>query len=148
MNTTRGTTMSNPARTVAEAVEGERAKNKQERWERIILAAAKQNQNLSLPKLGVPTDFSQALKACKGEVTVMAWEEHRDRATAEEFRKHIKGAGIVNLFIGPEGGFSEEEVALAKNQEVFIFGMGPRVLRAETAAVAACSLIQYELGGW
>ena len=53
---------------------------------------------------------------------------------------------MVNLFIGPEGGFTEEEVELAESMGATIFGLGPRTLRAETAALAAVSLVQYEFG--
>ncbi|TPW16826.1 MAG: hypothetical protein FD126_3791, partial [Elusimicrobia bacterium] len=53
----------------------------------------------------------------------------------------------VNLFIGPEGGFSEEEVELAESLGVVVFGLGRRILRAETAAIAAVALLQYEFSG-
>ena len=53
----------------------------------------------------------------------------------------------VSLFIGPEGGFSDEEVEMAEAEGAVVFGLGPRVLRAETAAIAAAALVQYELGG-
>ena len=49
--------------------------------------------------------------------------------------------------IGPEGGFSEEEIEIAEAEGALVFGMGPRILRAETAAAAAVTLVQYELGG-
>ena len=52
----------------------------------------------------------------------------------------------VNLFIGPEGGFSDEEIELARALDAVLFGLGPRILRAETAAVAALTAVQYELG--
>ena len=74
-------------------------------------------------------------------------------STGQEFfgraadAKRGKDALEVSLFIGPEGGFSEEEVALAEAEGAIVFGMGPRVLRAETAAIAAAALVQYEMGG-
>ena len=52
----------------------------------------------------------------------------------------------MNLFIGPEGGFSVEEVELAEAREAIVFGMGANTLRAETAVLAAATAVLYELG--
>jgi 16S rRNA (uracil1498-N3)-methyltransferase len=53
----------------------------------------------------------------------------------------------VNLFVGPEGGFSDDEIELARALGAVVFGLGPRILRGETAALAALAAAQYELGG-
>ncbi len=56
-------------------------------------------------------------------------------------------AGLtVNLFIGPEGGFSDDEIELAECENAALFSLGPTILRAETAAVAAAAIVLYELG--
>jgi 16S rRNA (uracil1498-N3)-methyltransferase len=52
----------------------------------------------------------------------------------------------VMVLLGPEGGFAEEEVAAARAAGFSVLSMGPRILKAETAAVAACTLIQYVYG--
>jgi 16S rRNA (uracil1498-N3)-methyltransferase len=52
----------------------------------------------------------------------------------------------LGLLIGPEGGFTEEEEATARAQGAVAVGLGPRILRTETAAVVASALILYELG--
>jgi 16S rRNA (uracil1498-N3)-methyltransferase len=52
----------------------------------------------------------------------------------------------IALLIGPEGGFTDEEVALAREKGAIPVGLGPRILRTETAAVVASALILYELG--
>jgi 16S rRNA (uracil1498-N3)-methyltransferase len=50
------------------------------------------------------------------------------------------------IFIGPEGGFTSEEIALAKKNGLMVVSFGKRILRAETAAISAVSLIQFLLG--
>jgi 16S rRNA (uracil1498-N3)-methyltransferase len=132
----------------------ERAKAKQDRWSRVIMAAAKQCQRGQLPELKAPAEFRDAIKACadqKGSVTVLAWEGMAGSAAHEALGPVLRsGVGtqpVVNLFIGPEGGFSDNEVELARTLGAVVFGLGPRILRAETAAMAAMAAIQYELGG-
>lgn len=132
----------------------ERAKAKQERWDRVIMAAAKQCQRASLPKVQAPAEFRDAIKACTGRdgsVTALAWEGMCGSAAHETLSPVLRAATqtqpVVNLFIGPEGGFSDNEVELARTLGAVVFGLGPRILRAETAAMAALAAIQYELGG-
>ena len=52
----------------------------------------------------------------------------------------------IGLFIGPEGGFTVDEVALARQHKLRVFGLGPRILRSETAGLVAASAVLYELG--
>jgi 16S rRNA (uracil1498-N3)-methyltransferase len=66
-------------------------------------------------------------------------------------REALHGIGraepSIALLIGPEGGFTDEEVALARDKGALAVGLGPRILRTETAAIVASALILYELGG-
>ena len=139
-------------RTVVLLHEIERAKAKRERWGRVIMAAAKQCGRADLPAVREPVQFRDAVRALKGKGPILlAWEGLKGSAAAETIRPALaeaagKGPVEVSLFIGPEGGFSEDEVELAKAEGAVVFGLGPRVLRAETAALAAAALAQYELG--
>ena len=142
-------------RTVVLMHEAERAKSKMERWDKIILAASKQSGAAHLPELKKPLQFRDAIKACvEIGLTLLAWEGLSQATAADTLRASLREAdekrgkdGLeVNLFIGPEGGFSEEEVELAESLGVTVFGLGSRILRAETAAIAASSLILYEFG--
>jgi 16S rRNA (uracil1498-N3)-methyltransferase len=54
----------------------------------------------------------------------------------------------VQLFIGPEGGFTSQEASLARAHGVQVISLGPRILRAETAGIAAVAALFYELGEW
>ena len=152
-------------RTVVLLHEAERVKAKAERWGRVVMAAAKQCGRADLPAVKEPVQFRDAIKACTRQpedeaalgpktLTMLAWEGLNGATACETIRLKLREADqgrgsekmTVNLFIGPEGGFTEDEVELAESMGAAIFGLGPRTLRAETAALAAVSLIQYEFG--
>jgi 16S rRNA (uracil1498-N3)-methyltransferase len=152
-------------RTVVLLHEAERVKAKAERWARVVMAAAKQCGRAELPEVREPVQFRDAIKAAAKELedepaqgpkalTLLAWEGLNGATACETIRLKLREADqgrgaeklTVNLFIGPEGGFTEEEVELAESLGAVIFGLGPRTLRAETAALAAVSLVQYEFG--
>jgi 16S rRNA (uracil1498-N3)-methyltransferase len=152
-------------RTVVLLHEAERGKAKAERWGRVVLAAAKQCGRSDLPAVQEPVQFRDAIKAAAERpedgpaekpkvLTLLAWEGLNGATACETIRLNLREADqgrgsekmAVNLFIGPEGGFTEEEVELAESLGATIFGLGPRTLRAETAALAAVSLVQYEFG--
>jgi 16S rRNA (uracil1498-N3)-methyltransferase len=142
-------------RTVVVLREAERSKAKQERWGRVVMAAAKQCQRTVLPVVREPIEFRHAIKDCEGKgLTLLAWEGLSGATARETLRESLQQAEgrlsekdfAVNLFIGPEGGFSEDEIDIAESLGAVVFGMGPRVLRAETAAMTACALVQYEFG--
>jgi len=142
-------------RTVVLLHEVDRVKSKHERWSRIVMAAAKQSGRADLPLVKEPVQFRDAIRACKDKgLVLLAWEGMKGSVAAETLRLALREADQkrgadsldVHLFIGPEGGFSEEEVEMAEAEDAVVFGMGPRVLRAETAAAAAITLVQYEFG--
>jgi 16S rRNA (uracil1498-N3)-methyltransferase len=142
-------------RTVVLLHEAERARAKQDRWSRVVMAASKQCGRAELPPVREPAKFRDALGACRDKgLTLLAWEGLKGASAGETLRPALREADAargalpldVHLFIGPEGGFSEEEVELAEAEGAVLFGLGPRTLRAETAAAAAAAVVQYELG--
>ena len=131
----------------------EHARAKSDRWSKIVLAASKQCRRAEIPEAKPAIPFLEALKECEGKgLTLFAWEKmggssarealHGALASAREHKKPFQ----VNLFVGSEGGFTDEEVELAKFHGAHLFGMGANTLRGETAAIAAASLVLYELG--
>ena len=119
------------------------------------MAAAKQCERAGLPSVREPMQFRDAIRAAQGKgLVLLAWEGMKGSVASDSLRLALREADQkrgadaldVHLFVGPEGGFSEEEVELAEASDAVIFGMGPRTMRAETAAVAAAALIQYEFG--
>lgn len=132
----------------------ELSKTKQERWGKILQAAAKQCKRADIPALRQPQHFRDAIVAsAKVGVTLVGWEKHAGASTYAGLRETLREAraknpdGLkVSLFIGPEGGFSDDEIELAECEDAILFSLGPNILRAETAAVAATTVVLYELG--
>lgn len=126
---------------------------KRERWGKILESASKQCRRADLPELREPQHFRDAIiAAAKDGVSLVAWEKHAGastyaglRETLREARAKNPGGLTVNVFIGPEGGFSDEEIELAECEGAALFSLGPTTLRAETAAVAAATIALYEL---
>lgn len=123
-----------------------------ERWRAIIREAAEQSHRGRLPELQPASLFGHALDQVHrfGGLTIIPWEGQRSRSLREALcasGSETRPFGI-NLFIGPEGGFTREEVERAQDQGALAVTLGPRILRAETAAIATTAAILYELGDW
>ena len=135
------------ARTVAAGDEGVSAA-KRERWARIVREAAEQARRGALPVVDAPLTFADALDDISADgLTLIAWEEERAtslRAAVAPLR--VADAPHVAVFVGPEGGFTPEEVSQAAGHGAVPVTLGARTLRAETAATAAALLVLYELG--
>lgn len=118
---------------------------RQERWERILREAAEQSRRGRRPPLHPAASLSDALSRAPG-LRLLPWEEEHSAG----LRQTLEGVGgqvaEVSLFIGPEGGWAEEEVALARKEGALPLSLGPRVLRAETAGLAAAAAILYHFG--
>lgn len=130
--------------------------NKRERWERIIREAAEQSGRGRLPELLPAQLFAQAVAAPaspsgpggEGEtLRLILWEGERVTRLRDALAGcNLTGGARIQVFVGPEGGFTEEEVALAQRYGVRPVTLGPRILRAETAGVIAAALILYQAG--
>jgi 16S rRNA (uracil1498-N3)-methyltransferase len=124
---------------VTERVEirAERYRGKQERWEKIIFEAVKQCGRARVPLLETPVEFDEAIVRpgvkffLDADVAPLDAPERLEEAT---------------LFIGPEGGWSDAELALARGNGAIFRRLGPRRLRAETAAIAACTIFAARYG--
>ena len=120
------------------------------RWRRIVVEAAEQSRRARLPVVHPVVRFEQAVAGMGGfDLSLIPWEEEKDaglRATLAAAKGEQRGPLSVALFVGPEGGFAGDEVALATAHGARPVTLGPRILRAETAAVVAVSLILYECG--
>ena len=115
------------------------------RWQKIIAEAAEQSGRCVLPVLRRAVEFEDA---CRGitpdNISIIPWE--REEATGLGAALHDKGSRHVNLFIGPEGGFEEEEVDFARSRGAVPVSLGRRILRSETAAIATVAAVMYEMG--
>lgn len=116
------------------------------RWKKITLAAAKQCGRTRLPELLPLRDFAALAGADWGEALKLFFWEKEGRQSLGAAREKRGAVSAVLLVVGPEGGFSAAEAALAQAHGFESVHLGPRVLRAETAAVAALSLAQFLWG--
>lgn len=127
-------------RTVVTAVKP----NKAARWQRILQEAAEQCRRGRLPQLLPEVDWETAVaQAQAANVALIPWEE----ATTGSIAANVPAsAGSVALLIGPEGGFTVDEVEQATAAGIQPVSLGRRILRAETAAVAAATLVMAQAG--
>lgn len=109
------------------------------RWQRIALEAAKQSGRALVPQVEAPISLKEMLSRIPGhEKTLIPWEEERGNG----IRKKWQGEKDVAIIIGPEGGMDEKEVAQMAALGAVPVTLGPRILRTETAGLAAaCALL-------
>jgi 16S rRNA (uracil1498-N3)-methyltransferase len=131
-----------PVRTARSLVRDGPDERQLARWRAILREAAEQSGRGVVPRLLAPLDFSQAVAAAEGCVLV-AYEGERRRELPEALASK---PGTVSLFVGPEGGYTTEEVACAERAGAHLITLGPRVLRTETASPLLAGLVLYELG--
>jgi len=119
---------------------------KRSRWRRIAIAAMKQSGRTVLPEISPPKTFLQVIAmgaACKYRLIAHAGGESLDFHRQEDGPRMKSRALLV---VGPEGGFTEEEIARAKENGFTPIGLGPRRLRSETAGVVLSTLLLSHLG--
>ena len=121
------------------------SQNKLSRWERIITEAAEQSGRGRIPTLVPPTPFAEAVTQLPSDTLALIPYE-QEKTTPLKTPLAASPARPVAMFIGAEGGWSNAEVALAKRHGLTTVTLGPRILRAETAAVVAAALVLHELG--
>ncbi len=116
---------------------------KMARWQKIITEAAEQARRGRIPELLPPLRWAEALAGLEADVALIPWEGAREPGLRQALAG--KRPSSIALFIGPEGGFAREEVAAAVTRNIQPVTLGPRILRAETAAIVAAALILHEV---
>jgi 16S rRNA (uracil1498-N3)-methyltransferase len=116
---------------------------KQERWEKVIIEAAEQCGRGKLPTLQPSASFSEACRAAS-DTSIIAGIGAEAAKLSDVLRADKSMA--INLFIGPEGGFTTDEEEFAQSRGIRKVTLGPRTLRTETAGLAAAVAILYEHG--
>lgn len=122
------------------------AQNKIARWQKIAMEAAKQSNRGIVPQISKPIKFSDALKlVSKTDLAIIPYEKE-SAANFKDISKQCSGIKASCVFIGPEGGFTEQEIQLAESSGVKKITLGPRILRTETAGFVTLTIMMYELG--
>lgn len=117
------------------------------RWHKVILEAAQQSRRGRLPALQAPTQLRAACESAKG-ISLFLWEDERKQGLRTVLRSLLASGSVpeINIFAGPEGGFSPGEVDIARSCGIEPVTTGHRILRAETAGLVAAALALYECG--
>ncbi len=116
-----------------------------ERWRRIAHEAAQQSRRTSVPEVADPMALKLALRQAGARTRILLSETEQSATLGEVFQAHPHGADCA-LAIGPEGGWAPEEMALFTGHQWVHVTLGPRILRAETAALAAIAVAGTYLG--
>ncbi len=117
------------------------------RWRRIIESAAVQCGCAWLPVLDEPTPFERAINSGKNLKFIFAAAADDKSLSMEDALKQVSPESEITLFIGPEGDFTGEEVNAAHQAGGIRIWLGERILRADTAAIAAIAMLQLRPGG-
>jgi 16S rRNA (uracil1498-N3)-methyltransferase len=113
--------------------------HRHDRWLRILIEAAKQSKHYYVPALDEPKTFEQVLSLPAASRIVFA------ESGGGPLKPALRGSPVLYL-IGPEGGWSDRELAAARGAGFDPVSLGPSILKAETAAIVGAALIFYEMG--
>ena len=123
-----------------------KAAKKVVRWQQIAESAAKQSKRMLIPEIHEVMTYKQALEFAKQlDVKLIPYELAKGMKETREILSEIKPGQSVGIFIGPEGGFEEEEVAKALEAGAHAITLGRRILRTETAGLAILSVLMFQL---
>lgn len=122
-------------------LDDKKKKSKVSRWQSISESAAKQSKCNRIPEISDVLTYKQALeKAKKLDLLLVPYESKNGMADTKNALLQIKKGMSVGILIGPEGGFDEKEIELAKENGGEVVSLGKRILRTETAAITAVGM--------
>jgi 16S rRNA (uracil1498-N3)-methyltransferase len=127
------------------APDQKRLQARYQRWRKISLEALKQCGRNRAMESDPLTTFGDALKQARSyDLKIIFWEESKNAGLLDGIGDNDPKSAF--LMVGPEGGFASDEIALAEKEGFRRVGLGPRILKAETAALAAVVMVQYVFG--
>ena len=125
-------------------IDAKKAEGRVSHWQGKAEAAAKQSKRARIPEVGKVVSFKEALRLCEDyDHKIIPYELSRGFGKTRDMLRSFEKGSRIAVFIGPEGGFSEEEIALAKEKGVFPLTLGKRILRTETAGMVVLSWLIY-----
>ncbi len=117
-----------------------------ERWRRIVVEAAEQCGRGRPPVLEGPVTFEEAIRNATG-LRIVPWEGGGGSAGLGAYLRGLaERPVVVSVFIGPEGGYSDEEIELARSAGATVVSLGQRIMRSETAGIVASAIVLEALG--
>lgn len=124
-----------------------KTQGKRKRWQAIAESAAKQSKRTMIPQIHEVLSFKEAVQtAQKLDIVLVPYENERGMDATRELLHGIQRGQSIGVFIGPEGGFAPEEIAMVAEQEsMHKISLGRRILRTETAGLATLAMLVYEL---
>ncbi len=121
-----------------------RLESRHKRWVSIAKESLKQCRRSCLVDISKPVSFNELLAGTQDcDLKIAFWEK---AALPLSALKRPKQLSSVAILIGPEGGFSENEIQVAQKKGFLSCSLGPRILRAETASISSCTLVQHLFG--
>lgn len=122
-------------------LDDKKKKSKRERWQAIAAAAAKQSKRSVIPEVCDVLSYKQFIEKAKQlDLLLVPYECADKMAATVEALSQIKSGMNIGIIIGPEGGFEDSEIQLAKDIGGKIISLGERILRTETAAITATAM--------
>ncbi len=123
-----------------------RLAGRSQRWRRIATEAVKQCRRIDTLQVGDALSFQEVLDFSSScDLRIVFWEDESS-LLSKDLASEENPAQKILLMLGPEGGFTDQEIKMARDCGFISTGLGPRILRAETATIAAVTLVQYLLG--
>jgi 16S rRNA (uracil1498-N3)-methyltransferase len=117
-----------------------------DRLRKITKAAAKQCARRDIPRVITCASLEEAVETVPAGSLLLVANEKSPRANLRDLLARASEKCSIAAFIGPEGGFSDEEIRLLEGKDAACFSLGRNILRTETAALIAAAIILYELG--
>ena len=115
------------------------------RWKEIVKSASQQSGRTRLPQLHDPLTLYELLAWNDFPLKLVSWEKEKGISLGNIHKEHNE-AGRIMVLVGPEGGFTEKEIDMARKKGFLPFSLGPRILRCETAAIVSVALVQHYWG--
>ena len=120
---------------------------RRKRWEKIAIEALKQCRRGIVTRIGETITFNDVIKIDdECDLKIVFWENESKPVSYAAQQVHDRHYRKILAVLGPEGGFTEKEIEDARACGFVTASLGPRILRAETATVAACTILQYLFG--
>ncbi len=136
-----------PVATARAVVKLHDEEKKRTRWQKIAAEAAKQCGRGIIPQVGAVKSFAEVIDSLDADALNILPYENENQHRLKDALTGFDG-NCVNIIIGPEGGFDPSETDAALQKGVHVVTLGPRILRTETAPIAAVSAVMYQLGDW